>query len=38
VKDEKAPDTEFMFKFNNPKIRKDPLRYVLVIGYVLKSR
>ncbi|KAJ5598622.1 Beta-apo-4'-carotenal oxygenase [Penicillium hordei] len=32
VKDEKAPDIEFMFKFTSPKIRKDPLGCVLVIG------
>ncbi|KAJ5098412.1 hypothetical protein N7532_005413 [Penicillium argentinense] len=32
VKDEKAPDIDFMFKFFNPKIRKDPLGCVLVIG------
>lgn len=38
VKGEKAPDTEFMFKFTNPKIREDPLGCVLVIGYVLRLR
>lgn len=34
VKDEKAPDIELQFKFMSPKIRKDPLGCVLVIGYV----
>ncbi|KAJ6135383.1 Beta-apo-4'-carotenal oxygenase [Penicillium capsulatum] len=34
VKDEKAPDIDLTFKFMNPKIRKDPLGCVLVIGYV----
>lgn len=34
VKDEKAPDIDLSFKFMNPKIRKDPLGCVLVIGYV----
>jgi hypothetical protein len=34
VKDEKAPDIDLSFKFMNPKIRKDPLGTVLVIGYV----
>lgn len=33
VKDEKAPDIDLTFKFMNPKIRKDPLGMVLVIGY-----
>lgn len=32
VKDEKAPDIELTFKFMSPKIRKDPLGCVLVIG------
>ncbi|KAJ5814783.1 Beta-apo-4'-carotenal oxygenase [Penicillium riverlandense] len=32
VKDEKAPDIDLTFKFMNPKIRKDPLGTVLVIG------
>ncbi|KAJ5082817.1 Beta-apo-4'-carotenal oxygenase [Penicillium argentinense] len=32
VKDEKAPDIDLSFKFMNPKIRKDPLGCVLVIG------
>ncbi|KAA8649837.1 hypothetical protein EYZ11_004151 [Aspergillus tanneri] len=32
VKDEKAEDIELAFKFMNPKIRKDPLGCVLVIG------
>lgn len=32
VKDEKAEDIELAFKFMNPKIRKDPLGVVLVIG------
>ncbi|KAJ5168083.1 Beta-apo-4'-carotenal oxygenase [Penicillium canariense] len=32
VKDEKAPDIELSFKFMSPKIRKDPLGCVLVIG------
>ncbi|KAJ5779615.1 hypothetical protein N7457_007335 [Penicillium paradoxum] len=32
VKDEKAPDIDLAFKFMNPKIRKDPLGCVLVIG------
>lgn len=35
VKDEKAPDIDLTFKFMNPKIRKDPLGCVLVIGYVV---
>jgi hypothetical protein len=34
VKDEKAPDIDLSFKFMSPKIRKDPLGTVLVIGYV----
>lgn len=34
VKDEKAEDIELSFKFMNPKIRKDPLGVVLVIGCV----
>lgn len=37
VKDEKAPDIDLTFKFMNPKIRKDPLGCVLVIGYVIRS-
>ncbi|KAL4788182.1 Aldehyde/histidinol dehydrogenase [Aspergillus varians] len=32
VKDEKADDIDFTFKFMSPKIRKDPLGTVLVIG------
>ncbi|KAJ5744364.1 Beta-apo-4'-carotenal oxygenase [Penicillium manginii] len=32
VKDEKAPDIDLSFKFMSPKIRKDPLGTVLVIG------
>ncbi|PLB50279.1 aldehyde dehydrogenase [Aspergillus steynii IBT 23096] len=32
VKDEKAEDIDLTFKFMNPKIRKDPLGVVLVIG------
>ncbi|KAJ5476589.1 Aldehyde dehydrogenaseN-terminal [Penicillium sp. IBT 31633x] len=32
VKDEKAPDIDLAFKFMSPKIRKDPLGCVLVIG------
>ncbi|OJJ02815.1 hypothetical protein ASPVEDRAFT_42327 [Aspergillus versicolor CBS 583.65] len=32
VKDEKADDIDLAFKFMNPKIRKDPLGTVLVIG------
>ncbi|KAJ5929533.1 Hexadecenal dehydrogenase [Penicillium verhagenii] len=32
VKDEKAQDIELTYKFMNPKIRKDPLGCVLVIG------
>ncbi len=35
VKDEKAPDIDLPFKLMNPKLRKDPLGCVLVIGYVL---
>lgn len=34
VKDEKAQDIDLSFKFMNPKIRKDPLGCVLVMGYV----
>ena len=34
VKDEKAPDIDLTYKFMSPKIRKDPLGCVLVIGYV----
>lgn len=33
VKDEKAEDIDLTYKFMNPKIRKDPLGMVLVIGY-----
>lgn len=33
AKDEKANDIDLAFKFMNPKIRKDPLGTVLVIGY-----
>ncbi|KAF7181642.1 hypothetical protein CNMCM7691_000939 [Aspergillus felis] len=32
VKDEKAEDIDFNYKFMNPKIRKDPLGCILVIG------
>ncbi|KAJ6014546.1 Beta-apo-4'-carotenal oxygenase [Penicillium herquei] len=32
MKDEKPADIDFTFKFMNPKIRKDPLGCVLVIG------
>ncbi|KAJ5645762.1 hypothetical protein N7490_002134, partial [Penicillium lividum] len=32
VKDEKAPDIDFVFKFFSPKIRKDLLSYILVIS------
>jgi beta-apo-4'-carotenal oxygenase len=35
VKDEKADDIDLPFKVMRPKIRKDPLGCVLVIGYVL---
>jgi beta-apo-4'-carotenal oxygenase len=35
VKDEKARDIDLHFKIMRPKIRKDPLGCVLVIGYVL---
>jgi hypothetical protein len=35
VKDEKAPDISFPWSLTGPKIRKDPLGCVLVIGYVL---
>lgn len=34
VKDEKADDIDLTFKFMSPKIRKDPLGVVLVIGWV----
>lgn len=34
VKDEKAEDIDLTYKFTSPKIRKDPLGCVLVIGYV----
>lgn len=34
VKDEKADDIDLSFKFMSPKIRKDPLGVVLVIGCV----
>lgn len=34
-KDEKAQDISFTNKFMSPRIRKDPLGLVLVIGYVL---
>lgn len=34
VKDEKADDIDLTFKFMSPKIRKDPLGVVLVIGCV----
>lgn len=37
VKDEKAPDIDLTFKFMNPKIRKDPMGCVLVIGCVRES-
>lgn len=36
IKDEKAPDIDLVFKFMNPKIRKDPLGAVLVIGYATR--
>lgn len=32
AKDEKAPDVDFMYSFMKPKIRKDPMGTVLVIG------
>lgn len=32
MKDEKAEDIELTYKFMSPKIRKDPLGVVLVIG------
>lgn len=35
VQDESAKDIDFANKFMRPKIRKDPLGVVLVIGYVL---
>jgi beta-apo-4'-carotenal oxygenase len=35
VKDENAEDIDLHFKMMRPKIRKDPLGCVLVIGYVL---
>lgn len=38
VKDEKAEDIDLTFKFTSPKIRKDPLGCVLVIGYVFPFR
>lgn len=34
ARDEKAPDIDLQFKLMGPKIRKDPLGCVLVIGYV----
>lgn len=34
VKDEKAPDIDLTNSFVKPKIRKDPLGCVLVIGWV----
>ena len=34
VKDESAPDIPLMNKLLRPKIRKDPLGAVLIIGYV----
>jgi beta-apo-4'-carotenal oxygenase len=34
VKDEKAPDIDLAYKFMSPKIRKDPMGCVLVIGCV----
>lgn len=37
VKDEKAQDIDLSFKFMNPKIRKDPLGCVLVMGYATSS-
>ena len=38
MRDESAPDIEFTNKLMSPKIRKDPLGAVLVIGYVTCSR
>lgn len=35
MKDEKAPDIDLQFKLMRPRIRKDPLGCVLVIGYVV---
>ena len=35
VKDEKAPDIDLSNSFVSPKIRKDPLGVVLVIGCVV---
>ena len=37
AKDEKAEDIDLTFKFMNPKIRKDPLGCVLVIGCVYSA-
>ena len=37
AKDEKAEDIDLAFKFMNPKIRKDPLGCVLVIGCVYSA-
>jgi beta-apo-4'-carotenal oxygenase len=34
AKDEKAEDIEFQHSLMSPRIRKDPLGCVLVIGYV----
>jgi hypothetical protein len=37
MKDESAPDVDFSNKLMGPKIRKDPLGAVLVIGYDICS-
>lgn len=37
MKDEAAPDIDITNKFMSPKIRKDPLGAVLVIGYARPS-
>lgn len=36
AKDEAAPDIPFVMKALGPKIRKEPIGTVLVIGYVLR--
>lgn len=38
VKDEKAPDIPFTNSFLKPRIRKDPLGCVLIIGFVPLER
>lgn len=38
AKDEPAPDMDLTNKFVSPKIRKDPLGAVLIIGYVYSRR